>query len=184
MNLADWQIAELCKEYGMIEPFDPRALNAYGYDVGLSGHIWKLSTAWTAPLDPFDPPPAEAWEEYELGPHTEFIVDFGDLVLARSVEKFRLPNYVTLTMNNRSKFCRCGATPNAGLAPGDAGWHGYFVFELNCLQRNGTIYRVGTRIAQARFSTGVPCNTPYDDNHVYQGQSGIMGPMAAKAKQE
>lgn len=178
MNLADWQITKLVESHGMIEPFEPSALNAYGYDVALFGEILELKKSWTKPINALKPPPIEAWKRHRLNAGDEFVVEFGGWYLGRSVEGFKIPDYVTMQMHNRSKYCRAGLTPNAGLAPAEAGWEAdCFVFEFSCHHSRGGIYTMGKRIAQAMFTTGLPCAQPYDDSHVYQGQDGVWGPM-------
>jgi len=177
--IPDLEIERLaCSEPPLIAPFNPANLNPFGIDITLSGKAWRLSPRYGRPLDPFDPPPAEAWEKCEFADGDKIRVEFGDLWLAQTVEFFWLPNDIQCLMLNRSKFARCGATPNAGLAPGDAGWRGFFVLELLCHARQGAVYTVGQKVAQAMFLRGETCRTPYGDGHVYQDQGEIRGPTA------
>jgi len=165
----------------MIAGYEKRLLQAYGYDVRLApGPFRRVSKSWGKPIDPLAMHPDEReFERLEFKLGDKVRVEFGDLWLALSVEWFNLPDDVTMDMQNKSKYCRAGVTPNAGLAPAEAGWRGFFEFELTCLQRNGAVYTVGEPIGQASFWRGAACERPYSsDGHVYQDQDEIKGPAA------
>jgi deoxycytidine triphosphate deaminase len=175
--IPDYEIERLARsEPPLITPFNPDALNPFGVDITLGNKLRRLSPSWNRPLDVFNPPPCEAWEDHELKDGEHVLVQFGELWLAQTREFFCLPNNIQCLMLNRSKYARCGATPNAGLAPGDAGWRGFYVLELLSHARQGVLYTVGERVAQAMFLRGATCRKSYDDTHTYQNQTQIIGP--------
>jgi deoxycytidine triphosphate deaminase len=179
--LPDWRIRELCRQDPpLIAPFDEAALNPFGYDVALSNEFWRLRDDWQVPLDPYNPPPDEAWHKFDLDlrKNNSVIVYPGELWLAFTVEIFHLPFNIEALMLNRSKYARCEASPNCGVAPIDSGFLGGIVLELIAHVRP-VVYEVGRRIAQIMFLAGAECEQPYSaDGHVYQAQYKIRGPEA------
>ena len=174
----DWKLEELSgTEIPIITPFTKENLNGYGYDVTLSGSLWKLCN-WCGPIDPLNPPPDDAWKRIEHKNGEKVIVSPGELWLALTEEWFNIPSNMICLMLNRSKFARAGASPNCGIAPGEPGWSGRFVLELEASARP-VVYTVGACVAQVMFIAGAPCRNPYSSKeHVYQNQEAILGPMA------
>ena len=172
--IPDYQIEQL----NIISPFDKSKLQPFGYDVSITeGEIWKLKHTYTLPLSPNNPPPKEAWEIYNLKNKDIILVQWGELWLAKTSEYFKLPNNIQMLLLNKSRFARCGAMPNIGVAPADAGWQGYLVLELCSLARQGVEYTIGEPVAQVMFIGGSPCAKPYDSTHIYQNQDTIRGPL-------
>lgn len=170
--IPDIEILTLCQQdTPLITPFDGSKLQAYGYDVTLSGDVARL-TEEAGILDPYQAIPDGWWQSYGFEDGETFVVKPGELWLALTVESFDLPGDIVSLMLNKSRFARCGFTPNAGLAPGDAGWRGRYVLELVATARPVRL-TVGTAIAQVQFYRGAPCVKPYGEGHRYQDQQEI-----------
>jgi dCTP deaminase len=113
----DHWIRRMCREHGMIEPYEEKqvrqgvisyGLSSYGYDIRVADEFKIFTNVMSTVVDPKNIDPAS-------------MVDFkGDVcivppnsfALARTVEYFRIPrNVLTITMG-KSTYARCGIITN------------------------------------------------------------------------
>jgi dCTP deaminase len=177
----DHWIRKMCKEHGMIEPYEEKqvrqgvisyGVSSYGYDIRVADEFKIFTNVMSTVVDP-----------KAIDPST--MVDFkGDVcivppnsfALARTVEYFRIPrNVLTITMG-KSTYARCGIITN--VTPFEPEWEGYVTLEIsNTTPLPAKIY-ANEGIAQVVFfeATDV-CEVSYKDKAgKYQGQRGITLP--------
>ena len=97
-------------------------------------------------------------------------------VLARTVERFRIPRDVIVVCVGKSTYARCGIIVN--VTPLEPEWEGIVTLEVsNTTPLPARIY-AGEGIAQVLFFEGdEPCETSYADKKgKYQAQTGLTLP--------
>ncbi len=96
--------------------------------------------------------------------------------LAHSVEHIKLPRNLTALVTNKSTPARGGL--NNSTTVGEAGWSGFYTWELvNLLPVPQRLY-IGEGVAQILFLRGNPPRTSYADRQgKYQDQAGLTLPM-------
>jgi dCTP deaminase len=137
-TIVDWQIRELCRNAGLVEPFDTEMINPASIDVTIGDNI-KV--------------------ENDHGGFTDFNIknqDFymppGGFVLAHTAEFVRIPNNFECVFQLKSSRGREGYE-HALAGYIDAGFHGRITLELSNLRRFKELrLRAGMRIGQLRFS--------------------------------
>ena len=137
-TIVDWQIRELCRKSGLVEPFDVEMINPASIDVTIGDHI-KV--------------------ENDHGEFTDVSIkdqDFymppGAFVLAHTAEFVRIPNNFECVFQLKSSRGREGYE-HALAGYIDAGFHGRITLELSNLRRFKELpLRAGMRIGQLRFS--------------------------------
>ncbi len=177
----DHWIRRMCREHGMISPFEEKQVRAgvisygvssYGYDIRVADEFKIFTNVNSTVVDP-----------KHLDPSS--MVDFrGDVcivppnsfALARTVEYFRIPrNVLTITMG-KSTYARCGILTN--VTPFEPEWEGFVTLEIsNTTPLPARIY-ANEGIAQVVFfeATDV-CEVSYKDKAgKYQKQTGITLP--------
>ena len=177
----DHWIRKMCKEHGMIEPYEEKqvrqgvisyGVSSYGYDIRVADEFKIFTNVMSTVVDP-----------KAIDPST--MVDFkGDVcivppnsfALARTVEYFRIPrNVLTITMG-KSTYARCGIITN--VTPFEPEWEGYVTLEIsNTTPLPAKIY-AGEGCAQVLFfESDEICETSYRDRGgKYQGQTGVTLP--------
>jgi dCTP deaminase len=177
----DHWIRRMCKEHGMIEPYEEKqvrqgvisyGVSSYGYDIRVADEFKIFTNVMSTVVDPKN-----------IDPST--MVDFkGDVcivppnsfALARTVEYFRIPrNVLTITMG-KSTYARCGIITN--VTPFEPEWEGYVTLEIsNTTPLPAKIY-ANEGIAQVVFfEADEVCETSYKDKAgKYQKQVGITLP--------
>ena len=186
MLLNNDQIAKLALE-GMIDPFNPRNLNPFGYDATLSNKFRFLKgglvefhegsgpyprafgTASPKVIDPMDVDPRD-WEEIEVD---KIVVPPGGFVLGTTVERFAIPNDIEGECIGRSSYSRVGIVPH--VTPLEAGWCGYITMEIANNSLYPTLVYAFEGIVQIFFHKGDMPSISYATKHKnqYQDQSGV-----------
>lgn len=102
-------------------------------------------------------------------------LNFGNFVLASTVERFSLPTNVMGVVHDKSSWARRGlAVQNTVLEPG---WSGYLTLELTCHCREGVYIPRGVGIAQVVFHFTDECvEQPYSGKYNDQQR----GPQEAR----
>jgi len=173
----------MCEEYGMITPFVPYqvregnisyGLSSFGYDIRLAEEfkIFSPPAGGNRIVDPknFDESLlADFRGEYcDIPPHA--------FVLARSVERFKMPENVLGLCVGKSTYARCGILVN--ITPLEPGWRGVLTIEIsNTTPLPARIY-AQEGIAQVIFFAGEEVPLLGYDQHrgKYQDQRGIVLP--------
>ena len=177
----DHWIRRMCKEHGMIEPYEEKqvregvisyGLSSYGYDIRVADEFKIFTNVMSTVVDPKNIDPASMVDfkgEVCIVPPNSF-------ALARTVEYFRIPrNVLTITMG-KSTYARCGIITN--VTPFEPEWEGYVTLEIsNTTPLPARIY-ANEGIAQVLFFKGEePPEVSYRDKAgKYQGQIGVTLP--------
>lgn len=136
-TIVDWQIRELCRSSGLVEPYDPDYLNPASIDVTLGDQI-KVETD------------DGGFADFSIK-DTTFWMPPGSFVLAHTTEFLRIPSNFECIFQLKSSRGREGYE-HALAGYIDAGFHGRVTLELSNLRRFKELpLRAGMRIGQLRF---------------------------------
>lgn len=185
--LNDKQIAYLVETQEMITPFIPSqvrqrgdakvisyGLSSFGYDIRIASPDFRV---YNRPEDSsvIDPKKLNSYnlETYPLvmsGNSSYYTMPPHSYALAVSVEKFKIPENITVVAVGKSTYARSGILVN--ITPLEAGWEGYLTLELaNLTPLHCRVY-TNEGIAQLLFFKGDRCTTSYKDrNGKYQNQA-------------
>ena len=177
----DSWIKKMCKEHNMIEPFLDHqvsegkisyGLSSMGYDVRISDEYRIFTNVNSSLVDPKNFSDDNFIER--KGPHC--IIPPNSFVLARTVEKFKIPDDVLVICLGKSTYARCGIIVN--VTPLEPGWEGYVTLEFsNTTPLPAKIY-ANEGVAQFVFLKGneKPEVTYADRDGKYMGQTGVTLP--------
>lgn len=184
----DSWIVERCESDEMIVPFErssvkkidwpdgrtERALSfgpsSYGYDMRLGTHFRRLEPRSGSVLDPkkIDDTlllPFETERPFELAPH--------GLVLAQTLEYFKIPRDILTICFGKSTYARCGVLVN--VTPFEPEWEGFATIAISNLTASPVKLYPKEGIAQLIFLQAEEvCAVSYrDKDGKYQAQKGI-----------
>ena len=179
--LSDKWIRRMAVEKGMIEPFSEGSvgkrvisygLSAYGYDFRLADEFRIWNPPAGAVIDPKHH--EEGWFESVTG--DSCLIPPGSMVLARTVEYFRIPRNVLTICFGKSTYARCGILVN--VTPFEPEGEGYATLSIANTTNRPVRIHGGEGIAQLLFLEGnEPCETSYRDKKGrYQAQKEITPP--------
>jgi len=132
--LCDKQIHQLATEHEMISPYQAKlnrkgvissGTSSYGYDARLDRQFKVFTNIHSTHIDPknFD-------EKSFLFLEADVcIIPPNSFVLARTVEKFKIPNDVLVICLGKSTYARCGIIVN--VTPLEPGWEGHVTLEFS-----------------------------------------------------
>jgi len=174
----DRWIREMSLEHGLITPFVKEQVrqgvlsygpSSYGYDIRLADEFKIFVGRTGVTIDPkhFDP---GLFTDYK-GPVC--IVPRNSFVLARSLERFKIPRRVLGLCVGKSSLARCGLVVN--ITPLEPGWEGHLTIAIhNTAPAPAKVY-AGEGIAQVVFfESDEDCILTYAERQGrYQGQTGI-----------
>ena len=177
----DHWIRKMCKEHGMITPYEETqvrkgvisyGVSSYGYDIRVADEFKIFTNVMSTVVDPKNLDP-QSMVDFK---GDVCIVPPNSFALARTVEYFRIPrNVLTITMG-KSTYARCGIITN--VTPFEPEWEGHVTLEIsNTTPLPAKIY-ANEGIAQVVFfeATDV-CEVSYKDKAgKYQNQQGITLP--------
>ena len=183
---SDKWITKMSAENKMIEPFSSNQIrldkngeklisygvSSYGYDVRCSNEFKVFTNIHSAVVDPksFD---AKSFVDIQSD---VCVIPPNSFVLARTVEKFKIPDDVLVICLGKSTYARCGIIVN--VTPLEPGWEGYVTLEFsNTTPLPAKIY-ANEGVAQFIFLKGneKPEVTYADRNGKYMGQTGVTLP--------
>ena len=179
--MTDRWIREMARSAGMIEPFSERSaekgvvsygLSSFGYDIRVSREFKVFTNVHSVVIDP------KAFESRSFVDVTADVclVPPNSFALARTVERFRIPEDVLAICVGKSTYARCGIIVN--VTPFEPGWEGHATLEIsNTAPLPAKIYAM-EGIAQVLFFRGEerPSTTYADRNGKYMGQEQITLP--------
>ena len=140
-TIVDHQIRHLCREQGLVEPFDPDMVNPASIDVTLGATLLREGGAGENRWEPVDIENSI----YSLAP--------GEFVLAHTAELIRVPSDLECVFNLKSSRGREGFD-HLMAAYIDPGFSGRVTLELVNVNRYHRLpLEHGMRIGQLRFST-------------------------------
>jgi len=146
-SLVDFQIRNLCRNIGLVEPFNPEMVNPASIDVTLGGVIKVEGRSYGRPKD------RARWINHEIDSDKGFILPPGGFILAHTNEYVRIPNNLESNFQLKSSRGREGINHLlAGYI--DPGFKGQITLELqNVNSRHNVVLKKGMRIGQLRFHT-------------------------------
>ena len=115
--LSDKWIRKMSKDYEMISPFEEKqirgksisyGLSSYGYDARVSNEFKIFTNVNSEIVDPKNFKPTN----FVTKTSTECIIPPNSFVLARTVEKFKIPEDVLVICLGKSTYARCGIIVN------------------------------------------------------------------------
>jgi len=184
-RLVDFEIDYLAKEKGMISPYvdhcvtqnergEPAisyGLSSMGYDIRPDRKFKIISTAVQDGARYLDPKNTTSKDYIEYEGDSIFVPPNG-LVLAVSMEYFRMPDDVCAIAVAKSTYARVGLTTLC--TPLEPGWEGNLVIEMaNTTSMPIRLY-AGEGVVQLLFDRGPRPKVTYKDRKgKYQGQTGI-----------
>ena len=130
----DSWIKKMCKEHNMIEPFLDHqvsegkisyGLSSMGYDVRISDEYRIFTNVNSSLVDPKNFSDDNFIER--KGPYC--IIPPNSFVLARTVEKFKIPDDILVICLGKSTYARCGIIVN--VTPLEPGWEGHVTLEFS-----------------------------------------------------
>ena len=139
-TIVDYQIRELARTTGLVEPFNPEQINPASYDVTLGTTILREGVG-----------SEDRWVPVDITGGV-YVMQPGEFILAATEEMVRIPNYLECVFNLKSSRGREGFEHlMAGYI--DPGFHGKITLELCNVNRHHRLaLEPGTRIGQLRFS--------------------------------
>ena len=160
-SIVDHQIRQLCRDMGLVEPFDPELINPASIDITLGPDILVEN-------DHGDFTPISIQDN-------DFYMPPGAFVLGATAEWVRVPNNLEAVFQLKSSRGREGYE-HALAGYIDPGFHGRVTLELSNLRRFKELpLRAGMRIGQLRFSKldEIPMRS-YAVTGRYQGDDGVQ----------
>ncbi len=143
-------------------------LSSFGYDARLAGEF--MLPRGTV-LDPKRPGGAN-WDKCTIGHDDEMIIPPHGFVLARTVERFKMPDDVMAICVGKSTYARNGLIVN--VTPLEPGWEGHVTLELSNTTDLPSVVYVGEGICQFIFFRGERPSVTYSDRGgKYMNQSGV-----------
>ena len=147
-------------------------LSSFGYDARVSDEFKIFTNVNSEIVDPKDFKPTN----FVTKKIPECIIPPNSFVLARTVEKFKIPDDVLVICLGKSTYARCGIIVN--VTPLEPEWEGHVTLEFsNTTNLPAKIY-AGEGVAQMLFfESDEECETSYKDRGgKYQGQTGVTLP--------
>ena len=168
-------------EHEMIKPFSENqvregvisyGLSSYGYDIRLADEFRIFTNVNTGIVDP---------KNHDESNFRDFkgdscVIPHNSIVLARTVEYFKIPRNILTLCVGKSTYARCGIIVN--VTPFEPEWEGYATLEIsNTTPLPAKIY-ANEGIAQVVFfEASEICETSYADKKgKYQRQTEITYP--------
>ena len=132
--LSDQWIKKMSLEQDMISPFEEKqvrgksisyGLSSFGYDARVSDEFKIFTNVNSEIVDPKNFKPTN----FVTKNTSECIIPPNSFVLARTVEKFKIPNDVLVICLGKSTYARCGIIVN--VTPLEPGWEGHVTLEFS-----------------------------------------------------
>ena len=179
--LSDKWIRKMSKENGMISPFEEKqvrgssisyGLSSFGYDARVSDEFKIFTNVNSEIVDPKNFKPTN----FVTKKTSECIIPPNSFVLARTVEKFTIPNDVLVICLGKSTYARCGIIVN--VTPLEPGWSGFVTLEFsNTTPLPAKIYANEGACQFLFFEGREPPNQSYADKRgKYMKQKGVTLP--------
>ena len=144
-TLVDHQIRDLCRNSGLVEPFDVDLVNPASIDVTLGDTVLVEGRVCGPEDERVRWRPVDVTQGFTLTP--------GQFILAHTAETVRIPNWIESIFQLKSSRAREGLEHLlAGYI--DPGFSGQVTLELlNVNQRHSIELHAGMRIGQLRFNS-------------------------------
>ena len=178
---SDKWIIKMAKDHAMISPFEDKQIregkisfgvSSYGYDARVSNEFKIFTNVNSEIVDPKNFKPTNFVTKNE----NECIIPPNSFVLARTVEKFKIPDDVLVICLGKSTYARCGIIVN--VTPLEPEWEGHVTLEFSNTSNLPAKIYAGEGVAQMIFhQSDEQCEVSYKDRDgKYQGQTGVTLP--------
>ena len=147
-------------------------LSSYGYDARVSSEFKIFTNVNSGIVDP----KVFKKESFVTKKSKECIIPPNSFCLARTVEKFCIPNDVLVICLGKSTYARCGIIVN--VTPLEPGWEGYVTLEFSITTPLPAKIYANEGVAQFIFLKGneKPEVSYSDRKGKYMGQTGVTLP--------
>lgn len=179
--MPDSWIRKMAQEKLMIEPFTDNlsnegvisyGLSSYGYDARVSDEFKIFTNVDNAVVDP-----KEFSSQGFVDRKTDIcVIPPNSFVLARTVEKFKIPRNVLVICLGKSTYARCGIIVN--VTPLEPEWEGHVTLEFsNTTPLPARVYANEGACQFIFIKADKICDISYSDRAgKYQGQKGVTLP--------
>lgn len=179
--LNDVAILGECIDHEMITPYERAqvrrvddkpvisyGLSSFGYDARVADEFILPGDEAVSIIDPKNAQISFAeWHGRE--PDGAFVIPPNTMALARTVERFKIPDDVVAVCMGKSTYARCGLIVN--VTPLEPGWEGYVTLELSNTTPLPVKVYPNEGIAQFQFHRGERPAVSYNDRGgKYQNQ--------------
>ncbi|MDX2028651.1 MAG: dCTP deaminase [Alphaproteobacteria bacterium] len=183
--MPDHWIRKMATETGMITPFEEKlqrkgvisyGLSSYGYDARVADEFKIFTNVDNAIVDP-----KNFSDDSFVNRKTDIcVVPPNSFVLARTVERFKIPRNILVICLGKSTYARCGLIVN--VTPLEPEWEGHVTLEFsNTTPLPAKIY-ANEGVCQFLFlKADSECEVSYADRGgKYMGQQGVTLPRMEK----
>lgn len=162
-----------------IDPYDDACLQPASYDIHLSPAIRRLDPR----IEVLDPSLEQPYTFGEVLQHS-FALHPGEFILASSIERIRLDDFIVAQLSGKSSLARLGLQIEAA-GYFDPGWNGQATMELlNMTQRPIRLFP-GMKVAQMVFIRGSNrAERPYGHPSLGSKYLGQQGPTPSEMWRE
>ncbi len=179
--MPDSWIRQMATEQAMIDPFTDKlsshgvisyGLSSYGYDARVSDEFKIFTNVDNALVDPKD-----FSSKGFVDRKTDIcVIPPNSFVLARTVEKFKIPRDVLVICLGKSTYARCGIIVN--VTPLEPEWEGHVTLEFsNTTPLPARVYANEGACQFVFIKAEQVCDVSYlDRSGKYQGQKGVTLP--------
>ncbi len=179
--MPDSWIRQMATEQAMIDPFTDKlsshgvisyGLSSYGYDARVSDEFKIFTNVDNALVDPKD-----FSSKGFVDRKTDIcVIPPNSFVLARTVEKFKIPRDVLVICLGKSTYARCGIIVN--VTPLEPEWEGHVTLEFsNTTPLPARVYANEGACQFIFIKAEQVCDVSYlDRSGKYQGQKGVTLP--------
>ena len=179
--MPDSWIRRMANEQAMIDPFTEKlsshgvisyGLSSYGYDARVSDEFKIFTNVDNAVVDPKD-----FSSQGFVDRKTDIcVIPPNSFVLARTVEKFKIPRDVLVICLGKSTYARCGIIVN--VTPLEPEWEGHVTLEFsNATPLPARVYANEGACQFVFIKAEQVCEVSYlDRSGKYQGQKGVTLP--------
>jgi dCTP deaminase len=173
--LCDWEIENAIKDKELlIDPLDLSLINPNSIDLRLGDHFIKyLDSPNGEIIDPYDY--ATVDKDYSESTFVKtYIVNPGDFVLARTLEKITLPSFYVGRVEGKSSLARLGINVHQTGGFIDSGFSGTITLEISNVNRKPVKLYAGMPFCQLAISLTSQPRVPYNKKagSKYNGQVG------------
>lgn len=182
MIFSDWMIKDLVEREKMIDPFfnvtQGRADGKISWGLSSCGYDARLDTEFKIPIkykndwghqNILDPKFLDLDRLFKNHRADSLIIQAGEMVLARTMEYFKLPRDVFAICLGKSTYARCGLIVN--VTPIEPEWEGHVTLELSNTSSLPIRVYGGEGICQFIFYNASRPEVSYADKQgKYQGQ--------------
>lgn len=154
-----------------IEPFEQKLIQPSSLDVRLGAGLRMMRGGLIDTRDIKD-----RTEEIDFDKSHPFVIHPGEFVLAQTLERIKLPDYLAAKLEGKSSLARLGLILHATAGFIDPGFDGTITLELSVSSPNALCLYYGQKIGQLCFFTmSSPAQFPYGHEKLgshYQHQKG------------